>query len=126
MRNIQIEYSSDTGSTWNVAYSGADISPYTWDITSLPSGNSNYLVRITGYDQVGNSSTTTSAAFSIDKVPPTITANVIAAPAASSNLPGGQSTTITWNSAGITDSNLAANPIALEYSTNSGANWTLI
>jgi len=39
-----IEYSDDAGQSWHLVTSAAGASPYNWDVTSVPNGNS-YLVR---------------------------------------------------------------------------------
>lgn len=123
---IKIEYSSNGGVDYNFVYSGTNISPYTWNISALTTGV-NYKIKITWVDKSGNESFTESQTFSLDKSNPTITPGSIITPNTWMYVKWNTSYTITWNDGNITDNvELPANPITLEYSTNNGANWTVI
>lgn len=100
---------------------------YTWNIAALADRN-DYKVRIVAEDFVGHQTTLASASnFLIDKTVPTITAGTLTVPNTRNIYAGGQVLAISWNTSGINDSvSLAANPITLEYSTDTGATWVSI
>lgn len=123
---LKFEYSSDSGNNWNLITNWANAGSYAWDISALASA-ATYQIKITAYDWVGNSSSTTSAIFTIDKVAPTVWANTISVPNWWNIYKWGQSLNITWNTWDITDNiALAANPIKLEYTLDNWTNWTQI
>lgn len=123
---LKFEYSSDSWTSWNLIATGSNAGSYSWNITALPSA-ATYQVKITAYDWVGNSTSTTSAIFSIDKVAPTVPSNTITTPNWWNIYKWWQSLNITWNSAWITDNiALATNPIKLEYTLDNGTSWTQI
>ncbi|MCK9272252.1 lamin tail domain-containing protein [Candidatus Gracilibacteria bacterium] len=123
---LKFEYSPDSGNTWNLIATGSNAGSYSWNISALPSADT-YQVKITAYDAVGNSSSTSSAIFSIDKVVPVVAADTITSPNGGAIYKGGSAHNITWNPASITDNiALATNPIKLEYTLDNGTNWTQI
>lgn len=123
---IKLEYSSNGGTDYNFIYSGANISPYNWNIWALTTGN-NYKIKITAIDKSGNISITESQIFSLDKSNPTITTPVFITPISWNYIKWNTAYNITWNDTNITDNEtLPANPITLEYSTNNGSNWNVI
>ncbi|MDD5213779.1 MAG: lamin tail domain-containing protein [Candidatus Gracilibacteria bacterium] len=124
---VKLEYSSDGGSNWNLISTGANSGSYPWDISSLTSG-SNYKVKISAYDLVGQSDFAIGGTFAIDKIAPTVPSTSITYPSNTGiKLKGGSNVNITWNNAGITDNiGLAANPITLYYSIDGGTNYTQI
>ena len=81
-------------------------------------GIQSYYLKVT--DAAGNSICSAAHPYTLDRVNPTV---------ALTNLVGGevikgnQSTTITWTAS---DTNLATNPITLEYSLNNGVTWSQI
>ena len=82
-------------------------------------------IAITATDLAGNTSTT-NGSITADNSLPAITAATLTSPSASGLIwAGGSIRNITWNQAQITDTNLAANPITLEYTTD-GSNWNAI
>lgn len=123
--SIRLEYSTGAN-VWNFIANTTNIGTYTWDITSLPSRN-DYIVRLTAFDPVGNSASDISnGAFTIDRTPPTVPSNTLSAPNGGIYR-GGSPVSILWNSSAINDAlGLAANPISLEYSIDSGSQWTQI
>lgn len=78
---VKLDYTSD-GSTWNTVGTGANSGSYPWDISALTSGAS-YQVRISAYDGVGQSTTSTGAVFSLDKVAPVVSSSTLTYPSAS-------------------------------------------
>lgn len=120
---LRYEYSTNSGSSWNVIATGSNVGSYNWNISALSSG-AQYKVRILAYDASGNVSTTTSSVFSLDKTPPVIAGNIFTSPTSGQFVKGNVSFPITWNAAWVTDSNgLKVNPIALSYSTDNQATW---
>lgn len=123
---IKIEYSSNGGTDYNFVSSWANISPYLWNISALPTGT-DYKIKITWVDRSWNQSFTESQTFSFDKSNPTIVSGAILTPISWEYIKWNNSYTITWNAENITDNEtLPANPITLEYSSNNGTNWTVI
>jgi hypothetical protein len=71
-----IEYSSDSGATWNSITTVTGGNSYVWDISALPTA-STYLVRVTHYDDSANSvSDTSDAVFSVDSVAPNVVVSI--------------------------------------------------
>ncbi|AKX93072.1 Ig-like domain-containing protein [Neomoorella thermoacetica] len=68
--------------------------------------------------------TTVNGAVIVDSTPPSITASTLTSPNGGENWKVGTSQNITWRSTDISDDNLKG--INLYYSTDGGANWTLI
>jgi hypothetical protein len=71
---LTVSYSTDGGGTWTalvsaVAYSGSN----PWTLPSIDS--TTVQVKVTAVDQAGNSTTVTSANFTIDSTPPVLTAS---------------------------------------------------
>jgi uncharacterized coiled-coil protein SlyX/predicted nucleic acid-binding Zn-ribbon protein len=65
------------------------------------------------------------ALFTVDNIDPSVAADVVEDPNGG-ELIGIGTYTITWDSSGISDTNLKTNPISLYYSIDSGSSWTLI
>lgn len=123
---IKLEYSTWTHTSWVLIGTWSNSSPYIWNVSSIPSG-SDYQVKLTAYDWVWNSSSTTSQTFIIDKTPPTVWSSVLTIPNGGSVYSWWQSLAVTWNSAWITDNiALATSPISLQYSTDAWSTWTSI
>ena len=113
INNVKIDYSSNSGSTWNtIVDSISNSGSYNWTIPNTPAITC--LVRVS--DAAGPATDVSNAFFTIDVVP-TIT---VTAPN------GGQSWTqdttqnITWTYTGT-----IAN-VAISYSTNNGSTWNAI
>lgn len=122
---IKIEYSNNSGATYHLVYSGANISPYHWDLTSLDSGN--YMIKITWQDKAKNTSFALSPAFTLDLSKPILTPPLFTNISSGSSLKGNTPYTITWNAGNITDSGgLHPTPITLWYSLDNGSNWNQI
>ncbi|MBI2050182.1 MAG: fibronectin type III domain-containing protein [Parcubacteria group bacterium] len=99
-----------------------------WNFASAAgTSNQNLGVSITATDPAGNAALfTNNAVIVADNTAPAIAAAALEAPSAPGIAwPGGSTQNITWTSSDITDTNLAANPITLEYSID-GSNWNLI
>ncbi|MGD2092317.1 MAG: SBBP repeat-containing protein, partial [Candidatus Aminicenantes bacterium] len=111
--NVQIEYSTDNGSSWNtVEASATNDGNYNWTVPNTPSGNC--LVRIN--DTAGPATDTSNGVFTIAEQR-TLT---VTAPNGTENWEGGTSQTITWNSTGS-----IAN-VQIEYSTDNGSSWNTV
>lgn len=95
---LRYEYSTNSGSSWNVIATGSNVGSYNWNISALSSG-AQYKVRILAYDASGNVSTTTSSVFSLDKTPPVIAGNIFTSPTSGQFVKGNVSFPITWNAA---------------------------
>ena len=122
---ISLDYSTDGGSTWNSIATGLTNSgSYNW---SVPTGlnSTNGLIRITATDCAGNTATQNSNTFTFDDTPPSITTGTITAPTTGTCWNSGNKT-INWTASNITDANLVANPITLEYSIDGGTTWNSI
>jgi hypothetical protein len=119
---ITLEYSTNGGTSWtSIATGEANDGTYTWN--PLPSIDSATVrVRVTAADAVGTTATSASTSnFTIDSSGPVL---AITAPTGAAVLRGGSSESITWTATDV--SNLPANPITLEYTTNNGVSWTSI
>ncbi|MFH1713412.1 MAG: Ig-like domain-containing protein, partial [Candidatus Jacksonbacteria bacterium] len=115
---IKIEYSAlgDFSDAAILADNEANDGTYSWNV---PASNlATAKIRITATDLAGNSSDDVSdAAFTIDSTNPAILATTLLTPSnADINLKGDQSYDITWTNGDITDTNLGATPIKIEYS----------
>lgn len=116
---IKAEYSSNSGTSWTVLSSTiANTGNYSW---TLPNQNSNnFVVRLSATDLAGNT-TARTANISIDAAAPVVDLQNLTG---GQLIRGGQTYNILWSPA--TDSNLATNPISLDYSTNAGITWISI
>jgi hypothetical protein len=123
---LKFEYSLNSWSTYNLISTWSNVSPYSWDISSLTSW-SNYKIKITAYDKSGNQTIITSSNFTIDKDWPNISWWLITSPSSWSYIKWSSNYTLTWDSSKITDAwGLSSTPVSLYYSTNSWSNWNLI
>lgn len=123
LTGLTLEYFD--GSAWQqIATSEANDGSYTWDpVPSLDINN--VQIRLTAVDGTNKTASDTSDAdFTIDSTQPAITANTVTYPNGGEYIKGGSDVTITWNDADITDTNLKATPIKLEYFD--GSSWQLI
>ncbi|MDD3285766.1 MAG: Ig-like domain-containing protein, partial [Patescibacteria group bacterium] len=121
LNHFKVEYSDDEGNNWNLIANNIASSTlvYSW---SVPSNNSaNNMIRVTAYDNDGNSTSAFSGYFTIDSTPPAV--SVLTPNASGINLKGGASYNITWSAA---DTNLDTNNVVLAYSSNNGSSWTNI
>ncbi|KKR33068.1 MAG: hypothetical protein UT66_C0046G0007, partial [candidate division CPR2 bacterium GW2011_GWC1_39_9] len=62
----------------------------------------------------------------LDSTPPAVASDTVTSPNGAETWLGGSNHNITWNTAGISDANLLASPIKLEYTTNNGSSWAVI
>ncbi len=109
------------------SYNNAD-GAAVWNFkTTSGTTNGNLTLSITATDGAGNAAIFTNNAIIVaDNTNPAITTATLTAPSAASLTYADASVqNITWNQAQITDANLAANPILLEYTTD-GSNFTTI
>jgi RHS repeat-associated protein len=113
--NVKIDHSVNNGSNWiEIIASTANDGVYAWTIPNNPSANC--LVRISETD--GSPADTSDAVFSIIIDPePTLT---LTSPNGGETFNAEDIHTITWTSTG------SVGNVRLEYSINSGANWTVI
>lgn len=109
--NVKLEYSTNSGSTWNsiINSTGAASGSYSWTLPSASSVNS--LVRIS---DVSNPSIldSSSSVFTIGSMS-------ITSPNGGEKWQSGSEKTITWSSANIGN-------ITLQYSSDNGSNWNTI
>ncbi|MGD2091880.1 MAG: hypothetical protein PVH61_37250, partial [Candidatus Aminicenantes bacterium] len=111
--NVQIEYSTDNGSSWNtVEASTTNDGNYNWTVPNTPS--TNCLVRIS--DTAGPATDTSNGVFTIAEQR-TLT---VTAPNGTENWEGGTNQTITWNSTG------SISNVLIEYSTDNGNSWNTV
>jgi hypothetical protein len=120
---ISIDYSTDSGSTWtSVATNQSATSPYAWTLPSINSAT--VRVRVTATDATGHAASDASSAdFTIDSTGPVI---ALTSFTGGGSYMGASSQSITWTAATDALAGMAATPITLEYSTNSGTSWTSI
>jgi Leucine-rich repeat (LRR) protein len=111
--NVKIEYSTDTGGSWNtITASVSNSGSYGWTVPGTPSANC--LVKIS--DTAGPASDTSNAVFTILQQ----RAITVTAPDGSESWEGGFTRAITWNSTGS-----IAN-VMIEYSTDTGGSWNTV
>lgn len=117
---IKLEYSLNAGSSWStIVASTADTSPYTWNMPGFNSSTAR--IRVTAVDAAGNSEFSSStSSFVIDSSAPLLSLDSLTG---GQLLKGGSSAAINWTA---TDANFGSNPIALDYSSDGGSNWTSI
>jgi hypothetical protein len=122
---VKFEYSTD-GTNWSLI--GEDTTaPYevTWNVP-LADGTTGVQVKATAVNGVGLEADSTATNLSVDKTQPTIRTNTLASPNGNERWARGSVQRITWTAGDIADDHLATNPVSLYYSTDGGANWTLI
>ncbi len=113
--NVKLEYTTNGGTNWTtiIASTPASTGYYNWTVPATVS--SNYKVRIT--DASSSSRTATSAStFSVTTSSAAVT---VTSPVGGETWYAGSSHNITWSSANVTN-------IKIEYSTDSGSNWTTV
>ncbi|NIN35066.1 MAG: hypothetical protein GTN53_27740, partial [Candidatus Aminicenantes bacterium] len=114
--NVKIEYSTDSGSSWNTISDSTPITGeynwYNWTVPNTPS--TTCLVRVS--DTAGPASDTSNNVFTIAEQR-TLT---VTSPNGGENWEGGFDQTITWTSTGSIPN------VKIEYSTDSGASWNTI
>lgn len=115
---IRLEYSVDNGATWlNVVAATSNALTYAWMAPLIDSPDC--LIRITARDAAGNTTTDASAAvFEMDSSPPVLTLESLDG---GEYIMGGSTTTeVIWT---VSDANLVATPMTIEYSKDNGVNW---
>lgn len=118
---VTLEYSSNGGSNWTViAASVSNGGNVAWTVPSVDV--SNFKVRLTAKDLLGNTASGTST-FTVDSTNPSVASDALTYPNGGEYLKGSTGTGITvlWNPAKISDTNIHATPVTLEYST--GGAW---
>lgn len=112
--NIKIEYSTDSGTSWNVInnFVNATLLTYTWTVPNAISNNC--LIRLTDVNNSSNTDQSTST-FKI-VANPLIT---ITRPNGGESFETGAQENITWTSNNV-------QYVKLEYTVNNGASWILI
>ena len=115
---IKIEYSplGTFGDTEVLTAGTANDGTYDWTVPA--SDLATAKIRITATDLAGNTAVSASAnAFTIDNTAPAILATTLLTPSAAGiKLQGGATYAVTWTTGDITDTNLGATPISIEYS----------
>lgn len=114
---IKIEYSPLGTFADTVVLTAGTENDGTYDWTVPASDLNTAKIKITATDLAGNTATSTSAnAFTIDNTHPAIQTTTLLTPSAAAiELKGGASYNITWTFGDIADTNLAANPITIQY-----------
>lgn len=123
---VTIEYSSDGGTSWNtVAASVTNGGTVPWTVPT--SDTSTFKIRLSATDLLGNTASGITT-FTVDSTNPSVASDSLTYPNGGEYLKGSTGTgiTVTWNPAKITDANIAASPITLEYSSNGGTSWNAI
>ncbi len=115
--HFDVEYALSSSGPWTSVVAGLSSSSNSV-VWTVPSANSNTsLIRVKAVDIYSNVNTATSSTFTIDSTVPTI----------SLTTPGGLSSGQTYNINWTASDNFLLGPdIFLEYSLDSGANWTPI
>lgn len=91
-------------------------------ITHTMAGTATHTLNVWAKDAAGNvSATSTDLTVALDVTNPTITLNSLTG---GQTLKSGATVAITWTAADAV--NLAANPISIDVSTNSGTSWTSV
>jgi len=115
--NVNIEYSSDNGTTWNsiVSNTSASTGKYDWTIPATFTPSSNCKIRITN-----PTNTCTQAAisniFAINAIVKTLS---LSYPVGGEQFKIGDAVVIRWNQQNVTT-------VKLEYSSDNGTTWKLI
>lgn len=113
--NVKIEYTTNNGSSWNVAKASTSNSgTYSWPVPSTTS--TQCKVRVTRAEETSVSDSS-DAIFTISDPVPTIT---IQSPVGGESWQIGTVKTITWSSYG------GVGDVKIEYSTNNKSKWTTI
>ncbi len=102
---------SDEDSTWTLATAASD-GTYYW----CARNNDGSL----------QSAWTSMGSFTIDATAPSVAADALTTPSGGESWVKDFAQDITWDTAKVTDAHFSATPIKLEYSTDSGSNWTVI
>ncbi len=112
--NVKLEYTTDSGSSWNtiISSTGAIAGSYSWTIPNAVSANCK--VRISDASNSATSSVSTGV-FSIIAAP----VLTLTSPVGGENWVGNSSHNITWSSTNVSN-------VKLEYTTDSGSNWNTI
>ncbi len=113
--NVKIEFSTDSGVTWNILNPlvQANLGSYTWLVNALPSTNALIKVSDAANTAVNDVSNNVFEFFT-----PTSFIDLLY-PNGGEQIAAGINTDITWNAQGISN-------IAIEYSINNGVSWQLI
>ncbi len=110
--NVQIEYSTDNGGSWNnIALTGNDGS-LNWSVPNSPS--TSCLVRIS--DSAGPASDTSNNTFTIAQQ----RSLTVLSPDGSENWEGGTNHTVSWAGTG------SIGNVGIEYSTDNGGSWNTV
>ncbi len=116
LATVQLEYSSDSGGTWNDAGPALTTGPFSFTFTTaLAAGN--YQGRAIATDNAGNSATSAVVSFSINTMAPTVAMTAPANDSVTNNNKPTLAATATDNSG----SGLAK--IQFQYSTDGGSTW---
>ena len=110
--NVMLEYSDDSGSTWNTitASTAAAAGTYNWTVPANSASTYSFRISDAGNAAINDLS---DNLFTVSKIS-------LTSPIGTENWKVGTSHDITWNSS-VTVSN-----VKLEYTTNNGSSWTTI
>ena len=73
LASVQLEYSSNGGSSWQNAGPAQTTGPFNYNLSSLGVSNGTYRHRAVATDNVGNTATSNVVTFTLDTVAPTVT-----------------------------------------------------
>jgi len=111
---VKLEYSINSGSTWNVITSAAsNTGSYVWSVPNTPS--TDCKVRVTDY-YVTSVSAVSNGTFTIKSPQPTIVVN---SPNGGESWTIGSLHNIAWSSVSVAN-------VKIEYTTNTGTSWNTI
>ena len=113
--NVKLEYTTDGGTNWSVIIAStlASTNTYNWTVPNVSS--SNCKVRISDAANAATSSVS-AAVFTITQVVGNVS---ITSPVGGESWAGSSAHNITWTSSNVTN-------VKLEYTTDSGTNWSVI
>lgn len=110
-----------TGSTIPASYNSTT-GVATWTGATVTCADGNINIPIDATDPASNNALQVNASITCDNTAPVVAANTITSANGGENWQGGSTHDFTWNSGGITETNLAS--ITLQYSANNGTSWT--
>jgi len=114
--NVKLEYSTNAGSSWiTIIASTSNSGTYSWSVPNTPSTNS--LVRVSDADD-GVPNDMSNAVFTISPPPPAMLQ--VTSPNGGEIWFTGSLHNITWTSQGL------ISDVKIDYSTDAGANWSLV
>jgi hypothetical protein len=122
MEKFKIKYSFDNGQTWNIlgTVAGSTVRHYSWHIKPYTKNKKKALVKVSGYNasNVKVGTDVSDAPFTIEVV------RLISPNGGGNALVSGNTYTITWDTPGLTKSDVAS--VKLLLTTDGGSTWNVI